>query len=65
MRVTVEVDRHCVTYYCVGCRARLDWTEAMPANAGTAFVAAHRFCEDSRMAEPERTLVAPLTARLS
>jgi len=65
MRVTVEVDRNCVTYYCVGCQARLDWTEVMPPNAGTAFVAAHRFCEDSRMPEIDDRLVAPLAARFS
>jgi hypothetical protein len=65
MRVTVEVDRHCVTYYCAGCRAQLDWTNAMPANAGTSFVMAHRLCEDERLSETGQLLVAPLTARVS
>jgi len=50
MRVTVEVDRLRVTYYCVSCHVRLSLDGHSAGIAGPAFVEAHRYCESDQRA---------------
>ena len=52
MRVTVEGDRHSVTYNCVGCTARITLDTAQAARVGASFVHAHRDCDHDPASAP-------------
>ena len=63
MRVTIDGDRHNVTYHCVVCATRVTFATAAAGPAGAAFVARHRHCDQPLSAVPRADVTVESPAR--